>query len=132
MRWLLLLPLIGAVFTTSGKQWVADKLQNVAPSSNAMMEWGAWGTGAGAEAIGNTALTTEASEARIQGVLSQPAADTDRLTWTHTANGTKTITEAGRFNQLAVGGVMLMRALFTGIPLLINDRIEFSLDLQIT
>jgi hypothetical protein len=121
-----------AVFTTTGKQWVVDKMQDVAPSSNAKMDWIAWGTGATAEAVGNTALATEASEARVQGTLSQPAADTDRVVGTITAAGTKTITETGRFNQLAVGGVMLMRALFTGIPLLANDRIEFTLDLQVT
>jgi hypothetical protein len=121
-----------AVFTTAGKQWVIDKLQDVAPSSNAKQDWGAWGTGGGAEAIGNTALTTEASEARVAGVLSQPAADTDRLVFTHTSNGTKTITEGARFNQLAVGGIMQQRALFTGIPTIAGDQIQQTHDLQET
>lgn len=124
-----------AVFTTTGKQWFIDKVQDVAPISNAKQEYQGWGTGATAEAVGNTALATEASEARALGVLSQPAADTDRLVATQTADGTKTITEIGRFNTATKGGggeVMQQRALFTGLPLLINDRIEGTQDLQQT
>lgn len=130
---LLLLPIYEmAVFTTTGKQWFIDKVQDVAPSSNAKQEYQGWGTGATAEAVGNTALATEAAEARALGVLSQPAADTDRLVATQTATSGKTITEIGRFNQLAVGGIMQQRALFTGLPLLTNDRIEGTQDLQQT
>lgn len=123
-----------AVFTTAGKQWVIDKVQDVAPLSNAKQDWIAWGTGATAEAAGNIALATEASEARVQGVLSQPAADTDRCVATLTAAAGKTITESGRFNKSAAGAgeVMQQRALFTGIPLLTGDRIEFTHDFQQT
>lgn len=120
-----------AVYTTTGKQWLVDKAQDVAPSSNAKQEYIAWGTGATAEAVGNTALATEASEARTLSTLSQPAADTDRLVGTITATGTKTITESGRFN-LSAAGVMQQRALFTGIPVVSGDQIQFTHDLQIT
>lgn len=123
-----------AVFTTTGKQWYVDKVQDVAPLSNAKQEYVAWGTGATAENVSNTALATEASEARVLGTLSQPAADTDRLVGTLTANAGKTITESGRFNKSASGAgeVMQQRALFTGIPLLLNDQIQFTHDLQVT
>lgn len=124
-----------AVLTTSGKAWMIDKIQDVAPISNARQEFGGWGTGSTAEAVGNTTLATEASEARQTGVLSQPAADTDRIVFTHTANGAKTITEGARFNTLTKGGageVMQQRALFTGLPLLLNDRIEQTHDTQQT
>lgn len=122
-----------AVYTTTGKQWAIDKLQDVAPNSNSKMEYQGWGTGATAEAVGNTTLATEASEARALGTLSQPAADTDRLVATQTATSGKTITEIGRFNQSTVSGsVMQQRALFTGLPLLTNDRIEGTQDLQQT
>lgn len=93
------------------------------------MGWIAWGTGATAEAVGDTALVTEASEARAVATQSQPTATTDRAVATITAAGTKTITETGRFNQLAVGGVMLQRHLFTGIPVVSGDAITFTLDL---
>lgn len=122
-----------AILTTAGKNWIIDKVQEEpAGATMPVMKWVAWGTGATAEAVGNTALATEASEARVVGVLSQPAADTDRCVGTITADGTKTITECGRFNQLAVGGTLYVRSLFTGIPMVAGDRIEFTQDLQAT
>lgn len=121
-----------AIVTTTGKAWIIDKIQEEPGGILTVMKWVAWGTGATAEGVGNTALATEASEARVVGVLSQPAADTDRCVGTITANGAKTITECGRFNQLAVGGTMICRSLFTGIPMVLNDRIEFTQDVQAT
>lgn len=121
-----------AILTTAGKNWIVDKVQEEPGGVLTVMKWVAWGTGAGAEAVGNTALSTEASEARVVGVLSQPSADTDRCVGTITANGTKTITECGRFNQLAVGGTLYVRSLFTGIPMVSGDRIEFTQDCQMT
>jgi hypothetical protein len=89
-----------------------------------------WGTGTTAEAVGNTALATEASEARVVGVLSQPTATTDRLVGTITANGTKTIAEVGRFNSTtAAGSTMQQRHVFTGIPLIQDDQVTFTLDM---
>lgn len=122
-----------AVFTTTGKAWVCSKIQEEpAGATMPLMKWVAWGTGATAEAVANAALALEAVEARVVGVLSKPTADVDRCVGTITAAGTKTITECGRFNQLAVGGTMLVRSLFTGIPMIAGDRIEFTQDLQIT
>lgn len=112
------------ILTTAGIAWLIDKVQDVVATKQ---QYIGWGTGAGAEAIGNTALTTEASEARTLGTLSQPIATTDRLVGTITATGTKTITEVGRFDA-ATAGVMLMRALFTGIPMLNGDSVIFTLD----
>lgn len=114
--------------TTAGREWVIDKMQSTAPNSNAVMGWIAWGTGTTAEAVGDTALVTEASEARAVATQTQPAATTDRAVATITANGTKSISEAGRFNQLAVGGVMIQRHKFTAIPVELNDTITFTLD----
>lgn len=122
-----------AILTTSGKNWIVDKVQEEpATATMPLMKWVAWGTGATAEGVGNTALATEASEARVVGVLSQPSADVDRCVGTITAGGTKTITECGRFNQLAVGGTLYCRSLFTGIPMVSGDRIEFTQDVQMT
>lgn len=123
-----------AVFTTLGKQWVVDKIQEEPiGAALTLMKWVAWGTGATAEAVGNTALAAEATEARVVSVLSQPAADVDRSVGTITCNATpKTITECGRFNQLAVGGIMFVRSLFTGIPMVTGDKIEFTQDLMVT
>lgn len=120
--------------TTAGREWVIDKLQSTAPNSNAVMGWIGWGTTATAENVADTALALEDSAgspvyARAVAVQTQPTTTTDRAVGTLTSNGTKTIVEVGRFNQLAAGGVMLQRHVFTGIPLLLNDAITFTLDL---
>jgi hypothetical protein len=118
--------------TTEGRVWVIDKLQDVAPLSNAMMKFMGWGTGTAVEDITNSALATEASEARITAVQSQPTTTTDRIVGEFTAAGTKTIAEVGRFNTLTkadANEIILQRHVFTGVPLLLNDRIEFTLDL---
>lgn len=123
-----------AVITTEGKQWNIDKVQNAAPASDANADKLAWGTGNTAEGPGVTFATfTEASEARVTGTLSQPAADTDRLVGTITANANKTISQVARTNVLTVGGagqIMHFYALFTGIPLQTGDAITFTLDHQ--
>lgn len=117
--------------TTAGREWVIDKLQDVAPLSNAMMTFIGWGTTATAEAVTDVQLAAEATEARAVGVQSQPTTTTDRLVGTITANGTKTIAEVGRFNKSdnVAGRQMQQRHVFTGVPLVVNDQITFTLDL---
>lgn len=122
--------LVLTVFTTTGKAWAVDKLQDEANAIPAS-KYCAWGTGSTPEAAGNTTLHVEANEGRALGVLSQPAADVDRLVATLTANATKNITECGRFTASS-GGTMTQRSLFTAIPMVLNDRIEFTQDLQVT
>lgn len=117
--------------TTVGREWVIDKVQSLAPLSNATMTAVAWGTGTNAEAIGDTALQTEASEARTAGALTQPTTTTDRCTGTITCAGAgKTITECGRFNSTTpAGSTLQQRHVFTGIPLVVGDSIAFTLDM---
>jgi hypothetical protein len=116
--------------TTAGREWVIDKVQSLAPLSNATMTAIAWGTGTNAEVVGDTALQTEASEARVTGTLSQPTTTTDRLVGTITAGGSKTISEVGRFNSTTpAGSTLLQRHKFTGIPVESGDSVTFTLDL---
>lgn len=116
--------------TDAGRQWYIDIAQAVAPLTNALQTFIGWGTGTTAEAVGDVQLATEASETRVSGTESQPTSTTDRLVGTLTANGTKTIAEVGRFNKVdnGAGRVMQQRHVFTGIPLLVNDQITFTLD----
>lgn len=119
----------GTVFVQSGQDWVVDKIQTVVATE---MEYLGWGTGTTDPVVGNTGLETPAAEARTLGVMSQPAADTHRVVGTITCAGTgKTISEVALFDA-AAAGVMMIRSTFTGIPLLVGDRIEFTLDLQVT
>lgn len=125
-----------AVLTTTGKQWIVDKMRATAggasgtaqASPNDVMKYIAWGTGATAEAVGNTALATAAAEARVAGTVTSPTAALHRVVGTLTSATGQTITEVGLFDQLAVGGTMLIRALFTGIALLSGDQIQFTMD----
>lgn len=125
-----------AVLTTTGKQWTVDKMRatggaaagTAQASPNDTMKYVAWGTGATAEAAGNTALATAAAEARVSGAITSPTAALHRVIAALTSASAQTITEVGLFDQLATGGTMLMRALFTGIVLAIGDQITFTLD----
>lgn len=110
-----------------------DKIQNtLAGDTGVKPEYLGWGTGTTDPVVGNTGLETPAAEARTAGVLSQPTADTSRCVGTITCAGSgKTISEVGLFT-LSAAGVLIIRATFTGIPLLVGDRIEFTLDLQET
>jgi len=91
----------------------------------------AWGTGAGTTDAADTTLFTEASEARVGGTVSQPAADTNQWVATITANGVKTITNAGVFDA-SVAGNLVVKGDFTGIVLALNDSIQFTITLQQT
>lgn len=131
---------MATVFTTVGKGWVVDRLEVGAAGGAAGtigdQKFIGWGTGAGTAAVGDTTLFTEDSGgapayARVSGVVSQPSADTYQVVGSLTANGGKTITNAGLFSDLTVG-TLFIKGDFTAIPLLLNDSIEFTISLQVT
>lgn len=115
-----------AVFTDVGEAFIIDKLDGTV-AATVVPQHIAWGTGAGSASKASTTLFTEASEARVSGTVSQPAADTLRVIGTITANGAKTITNAGLFTA-ATGGVLFVHVDFTGIPVQLNDQIEFTFE----
>lgn len=119
---------MATVYTTVGKQFIVDLIDaTVAVSAH----YGAWGTGAGTAAVGDTTLFTEASEARVSATKSQPTSDKNQWQWTMTADGSKTITNAGVFSASS-GGTLLIKGDFTGIALVLNDQIQFTATLQQT
>ncbi len=113
------------ILTSAGRQWLVDKVRNTVATDQKYI---GWGTGAGAEAVGNTALTTPAAEARTLGTMSSPAAATYRVVGTITSASTQTITEVGLFDA-TTAGVMMIRALFTGVPMVSGDSIAFTIEL---
>ena len=124
---------MATVLTQVGEEWIVDKLHETVQS---LAEWIGWGTGTGA-AKGSTDLNTPATEGRVQGTLSQPVADKIRCVGTITADGTKTISEAGLFNAQGSGsppsgGDIIIHGDFAGIPVNASDQIEFTIDLEIT
>jgi hypothetical protein len=124
---------VATVFTTVGKQWSVDKWDETVSTTPSHI---GWGTGAGTAAVGDTTLFTEdtggsPAYARVATTLTQPSADTLQATGTITSNGTKTITNAGVFTA-STSGTLLLKADFTGVPLLLNDSIAFTFTLQQT
>ena len=119
---------MATVLTQVGEEAIVDLID-----AAAVWKYVAWGTGAGTAGKGDTTLFTEASEARTTGTPSQPLADKYQVVGTIVCAGApKTITNAGVFNQLALGGSLLVKGDFTGIPLLVSDSIQFTFTLEIT
>lgn len=124
-----------AIIPTVGKQWIIDKIQDVAPNANARMDFLVVGNAVSppAEAPGVTITSfAEVSEARVQGTLTQPAADTDRLDATMSFTGSKTVTQSGRTNTGTKGTTepILFYATYTGIPVQNGDSIRYLQDHQ--
>lgn len=114
------------VFTDKGEELVADYVDGTA---SAPADWYVgWGTGAGTAVKGSTALNTEASEARVAATKSQPAANQNQFVAQLTADGSKTITNAGVFDAATTGN-LLLHSDFAGIALEANDTIEFTFTL---
>jgi hypothetical protein len=113
------------VWTDAGQALVVDILDGTASSPGATGWYVGWGTGAGTAAVGDTTLSTEASESRVQVTCSQPAANQSRYVGTITADGTKTITNAGIFNA-STSGTLWLHSDFTGVALNASDSIQFT------
>lgn len=115
------------VWTDAGQALVVDILDGTASSPGANGWYVDWGTGAGTAAVGDTALFTESTETRVQVTCSQPAANQSRYVGTITADGTKTITNAGIFNSgTKASGTLWLHSDFTGVALNASDSIQFT------
>lgn len=119
---------MATVFTTVGKQWAIDKLDETVQTTG---DYIAWGTGAGTAVVGDTTLFTEAAEARVVATRTQPSADTIRWVGQLTSLSNQTITNAGNFTASS-GGTLLVKGDFTGVVLLTGDQIQFTINLQQT
>lgn len=123
---------LATVLTSVGKAWVIDKLDETVATT---ADYVGWGTGAGTAAVGDTTLFTEASEARVSATRTQQTTTVtgDTIQWvaTITADGSKTITNAGNFTALT-SGTLIVKGDFTGVAVVLNDSIEFTIKLQAT
>jgi hypothetical protein len=119
---------LATVFTTAGKTWLRDKINETVQTTG---DYIGWGTGAGTSAVGDTTLFTEASESRVLSTRSTVSTDTIQWVGTLTASGAKTITNAGNFTA-STAGTLLVHGDFTGIVLATSDSIQFTIQLQLT
>jgi hypothetical protein len=118
------------VYTSAGEAVIVDLIDGTSSThlDNTNAHVG-WGTGAGTADKADTTLFTEASETRVTAATSQSAADTNQWVATLTADGAKTITNAGLFNAESAGS-MIVKGDFTGIVLALGDKIEFTISLE--
>lgn len=114
------------VVTTAGREWLADLVDGtVTKPANYYI---GSGTGAGTAVVGNTALNTEVSEARVAATMSQPSANINQFVATQSYTGTKTVTNAGVLTAIT-GGTLLVHGDFTGMAVANGDAIEFTVEM---
>ena len=120
------------LITDAGVAFLVDDWDNNGQDLTTMNFHGC-GTGATAEAVGDTALVTESTTAlnpdstRATGTRSQPAANQYRTVGTLTFDNTAAVTEHGIFSQAATGGGSLWdRSVFSAINVVSADSIQFT------
>lgn len=116
---------MATVLTHAGKAIITNRMIG----SGTEPKYVAWGTGAGTAAAGDTTLFTEASESRTSGTSSRVTVtqtnDTYQVVGTITADGTKTITNAGLFDA-STSGNLFVKTDFTGVALNLGESIQFT------
>jgi hypothetical protein len=125
------------VVTTTGVGFIVDAFANGVEMEN--MKFHGIGTGGSAEAVGNTALTTELTtqyivdNTRATGSTTENGANVYRTVGTNQVDTGVAITEHGIFSQAATGGgVMIDRTLFSVINLANLESLESTYDLTFT
>lgn len=127
------------VVTTAGVNFIVDAFQGLVEPEN--MKYHGVGTGGAAEAIGNTALTTElttqyqVASTRPTGSLGELAGNANvfETTATITVSASVALTEHGIFSQAATGGgVMLDRTLFAAVNLASGESLQAQYDFTIS
>jgi hypothetical protein len=125
------------VVTDTGVAFIVDAFQNLTEIEN--LKFHGIGTGGAAEAVGNTALTTELTtqynpdNTRATGTTTENAANIYRTVGTNAVDSAVSITEHGIFSQAATGGgTLLDRSLFTAVALASGDSLQSTYDLTLT
>lgn len=124
---------LAVVFTNAGAAIISNR---VIQAGTAPKNIG-WGVGVGAAAVGDTALGTESapttSGGRTVGTESRTTVtqtnDNYQVTGTVTAGSTLAITEAGLFDAVTAGN-MLIRGVFSAVNVVSADSIAFTFGLK--
>jgi len=126
------------VVTTAGVNFLVDALQGTVEPE--ILKYHGLGTGANAEAVGDTALQTELStqynpnDTRATGSLTEGAsANIFRTVGTNTVDASAAVTEHGILSQAATGGgTLLDRSVFSVINLANGDSLQSTYDLTLS
>jgi hypothetical protein len=119
------LGIVAGLVTTAGVTFLASDFVAGASAHISGFNYHDSGSGFAAEAVSDVALGTPTGVARVAGTQSSPSAGIYRTIGTITYDDTYTITEWGLFS-LAAGGVLWDRAVFTAVPVVSGDGIEFT------
>lgn len=114
------------VVTTVGVEYIVDAFQNLTELEN--MKYHASGTGATAEAVGNTALVTEVATRTAGTTVEGASANIYRTVATIAYAAPFAIAEHGVFSAAAVG-VLMDRSVFAVINVGAGDSIQFTYEL---
>lgn len=114
--------------TNSGVGYLVDALMNLVEPEN--LNFHASGTGTTAEAVGDSALVTEAAT-RVSGTQSKPASNQYRTIGTIPYTGALAITEHGIFSA-STAGTLLDRSVFAVINVSNGDSIQFTYTFTLT
>ena len=112
------------VLTSDGEEWIVDLMK-------AVTVYGTWGTGTDAADKADDDMGTESGESRVSCNITQPAADKIQYVWEITATDARAIAEAGIFSA-STEGILYFHASFSVINLASGDKIEFTLQDEIT
>jgi hypothetical protein len=124
---------LATVFTNAGAAIVTNRITQAGTAPKNI----GWGTGTNAAAVGDTTLQTEAapttSGGRTVGTESRTTVtntnDNYQVAGTVTAAGTLAITEAGLFDAVTAGN-MLIRSVFSAVNVASGDSIAFTFGLK--
>ena len=122
---------MATVLTDTGESLIVDLLQDSIATTPAFI---GSGTGSGTTCKGSTGLFTESCDVRSTGTFSEPTADKLRNVGTITYGATKTITNAGELVTTSTANQcgLVVHGDFTGIAVNNLDKIQFTIDLEVT
>lgn len=122
---------MATVLTDTGETYIVDILQDTIQTVPAYI---GSGIGSGTTCKGSTGLFTESCDNRSTGTFSEPTADKLRNVGTITYGAAKTITNAGELITSSTSNQcgLIVHGDFTGVVVALNDKIQFTIDLEIT
>lgn len=125
--------LMATVFTNAGASIITSRVNGAGTAAKNI----GWGTGTNAAAVADTTLQTEAAPTTAGGrtvgtesiVTVTNTNDANQVVGTVTAGSTLAIVEAGLFDAVTAGN-MLIRSAFSAINVLSGDAIAFTFRLK--
>lgn len=124
---------LATVFTNAGAAIISNRVTQAGTAPKNI----GWGVGTGAAAVGDTALGTESAPTTSGGrtvgtesrVTTSVTNDTYQVAGTVTAGSTLAITEAGLFDAVSSGN-LLIRSVFSAVNVVSGDSITFTFGLK--